>query len=287
MLYIYKKSALVSAECQATAGKVNNYCEGFTLIELLIVIAVIAMLLAIMIPALRKARELGRCIVCQSKLRQISAAWHMYLNENDEKFYQGINANLNYGGWRGIKGQAGNPASPWPPYRPLNPYMHLPPDLESENGAEVFFCPADRGGFSGALVREKAYRAVGTSYQTNIFLIGQNRCGAFSSHTAELDMQISARLPDMTCTRACRPSLLLLIGDYGWINQWQPKPHPIPEWKALAEWHGRENWHNLAFLDGHVSFLEIQKGFYVTEEYTVLPFADLYGLANDVQGPEE
>lgn len=276
MPYIYKKSA-----------KVNNCCEGFTLIELLVVIAVIAMLMAILLPALSKARQLSRCVVCQSKLRQIAAAWHMYLNDNNEKFYQGVNANLNYGGWRGIEGQDGDPTSTWPPYRPLNLYMELDTDLESEHGAEVFFCPADRGGFSGALVREKVYRAVGTSYQTNIFLIGQNKCSAFSSRTATLDKEISKRLPNTTFLRACKPSLLLLIGDYGWINQWQPKPNPVPAWKTLAEWHGRENRFNLAFLDGHTRFLEIRKGFYVTDEYNVLPFADLYGLAHEVQGPEE
>lgn len=276
MPYLYKKSA-----------KVNNGCKGFTLIEVLVVIAIIAVLLAILVPVLRKARALSGCIVCQSKLREISAAWYMYLNENDFRFYQRVNANLNYGGWRGIKGQAGNPASPWPPYRPLNPYVQLPTDLVSEDGAEVFLCPVDRGGFSGALVREKVYRVAGTSYQTNIFLIGQDSCGAFSSHTKELDMLISKRLHNMTSLRACKPSLLLLIGDYGWINQWQPKPFPVPEWKALAEWHGREDWYNLAYLDGHTSFLEIQKGFYVTDEYSVLPFAELYGLARQVQGPEE
>jgi prepilin-type N-terminal cleavage/methylation domain-containing protein/prepilin-type processing-associated H-X9-DG protein len=286
MRYIYKKSELFSAGHRAATGKSDNCCKGLTLIEILVVIAIIAMLLAILAPALRKVGELSKCMDCQCKLRQISEAWHMYLNENNERFYQNVNANLNYGGWRGIKGKAGDPNGIWPPYRPLNPCLELPTDMESEHGAEVFFCPADRGGFSGALVREKVYRAVGTSYQTNIFLIGQNKCGAFSSHTAILDAEISKRLPDMTCTRASRPSLLLLVGDYGWINQWQPKPHPVPEWKKLAEWHGRKDRYNLAFLDGHVSFLEIQKGFYVTDKYSVIPFADLYGLARKVQGPD-
>jgi prepilin-type N-terminal cleavage/methylation domain-containing protein/prepilin-type processing-associated H-X9-DG protein len=270
MPYIYKKSA-----------KVNNCCKGFTLIELLVVIAVIAMLLAILVPALRKARVLSMRAVCQSNLRQLAAAWHMYLNENNEKFYQGMNANLNYGGWRGIKGKI--PSGYWPPYRPLNFYMELPTDLESEKGAEPFFCPADRGGLYGsALVREKVYRAVGTSYQTNIFLIGQDSC----SNSTRLLKEISVRLSNMTCLRADRPCSLLLIGDYGWVNQWSLWPHD-PVQKALAEWHGQADCHNLAFLDGHVRFLKIQKGFYITDEYTMLPFADLYGLARQVQGPPE
>lgn len=257
--------------------------RGFTLIELLVVIAVIALLLAILIPSLRTAKELSKRAVCQSKLRQLTAAWHMYMDNNNDKFLQRINANLNYGGWRGIKGET--PTPQWPAYRPLNPYLNLPTDLESDDGAEVFLCPADRGGLPGYLLQEKVYRAVGTSYQTNLFLIGPNQCLAFNSHTAALDAQISARLPNMARLRASRPSLLLLIGDYGWVNQWDPNPYDATE-KALAEWHGREDHHNLAFLDGHVSFLEIQKGFYLTDEYTVLPFEDLYSLAGQVQGPE-
>jgi type II secretory pathway pseudopilin PulG len=248
-----------------------------------VVIAIIALLLAIMIPSLRTARQLSKRTFCQSNLKQLAAAWHMYMDENNDKFLQRKNANLNYGGWRGIKGEP--PSDLWPPYRPLNPCLDLPLDMEKDDGAEVFFCPADRGGFSGAFVYEKVHDVVGTSYGTNVFLIGQDECLPFSSHTQDLDQQISSRLHNITRLRACRPSLLLLVGDYGWFNQWRPPPHPVPEWKTLAEWHGREDHHNLAFLDCHVSFLEIRKGFYLTEEYTVLPFEDLYSLAGQVQGP--
>ena len=260
--------------------KVNNCCKGFTLIELLVVIAVISLLLAILVPAVRKAREVSKRAVCQGKLGQLTVAWHIYLDNNDEKFLQRKNANLNYGGWRGIKGQAGDPNSTYPPYRPLNSCLNLATDLKNEEEAQAFRCPADRGGLPGYLLREKVYRAIGTSYQTNPFLVGPIRC--FESNL--IDKEINARLPNMTRLRACKPSHLLLIGDYGWVNQWDPNPYGADE-KALAEWHGREDWHNLAFLDGHVSFLEIRKGFYVADEYSVLPFTDLYDLAREVQGP--
>ena len=263
---------------------VGNYRCGFTLIELLVVIAIIAMLLAVVMPSLRKVRQVAKRIICQSQLKQLTVAWKLYLEDNNQHFYQGLNANLNYGGWRGIKGQV--PSQQWPAYRPLNTYLTLPADLVASDNAEVFRCPSDQGGYRPTLVQKKVHEAVGTSYQTNIFLVGQNQCGVFSTWTQDLDQQISLRLDKMTSIRADNHSRLLLIGDYGWINQWKPRTDPNPEWKALAEWHGKEDWHNLAFLDGHVGFLEIKKGTYVSGEYNVLPFKGLYNLAYQVQGPE-
>ena len=59
---------------------------GFTLIELLVVVAVIAILAAILLPALARAREMARRSVCLSNLRQIGTAMHMYGAEWDEEF---------------------------------------------------------------------------------------------------------------------------------------------------------------------------------------------------------
>jgi prepilin-type N-terminal cleavage/methylation domain-containing protein len=261
--------------------------NGFTLIELLVVIAVIALLLAILLPALRKAKTITKRVTCQNNLRQIALAWNMYLDDNDGRFYQGTNVNVEYGGWGGTVSQGIVDRPP----RPLNSYFSLPVDLpddiEIENDAKIFCCPADRGGVPGPALREKAYHYLGTSYQTNIFLIGQNSCGTFSQKTQALDAEISNRLRDLNRNRVSNPSRLLLIGDYGWINQWTPQSPPRwwDEWKELAEWHGRADCHNMAFLDSHAKFLNIRKGFYVTDEYTVVPFEELFGLARQIQEP--
>jgi prepilin-type N-terminal cleavage/methylation domain-containing protein/prepilin-type processing-associated H-X9-DG protein len=253
--------------------------QGFTLIELLVVVAILVLLLAILLPAMRKARSLARRAHCQSNLRQLSLAWNVYLSANDGHFYQAINANLNYGGWKGLVGW-------WP--RPLNSYVGFSdPNQAVETGARVFRCRSDRGGTPGAFARLEAFRYWGTSYQTNIFLIGQDSCGAFSSLTEPLDAEISRRLPHLNVNRVAYPARLLLIGDYGWLNQWKPAPHLMQEWKERAEWHDRSEHFNMAFLDGHCDFLRIEKGAYVNDDYSVVPFAGLYDLARDLRKDEE
>lgn len=59
---------------------------GFTLIELLVVIAIIAILAAILFPVFARAREKARTASCQSNLRQIGTAMHMYAQDYDERF---------------------------------------------------------------------------------------------------------------------------------------------------------------------------------------------------------
>jgi len=63
----------------------KQMARGFTLIELLVVIAIIAVLLAILMPAMRKIKEIARETACKSNLRNVGLAVQMYLDDYERK----------------------------------------------------------------------------------------------------------------------------------------------------------------------------------------------------------
>jgi len=63
---------------------------AFTLIELLVVISVIAVLMAILMPCLQKARRMGQAVVCRSHLKQWGQVFQLYAFDNDNSLPQSV-----------------------------------------------------------------------------------------------------------------------------------------------------------------------------------------------------
>lgn len=64
--------------------------RAFTLIELLVVIAIIALLMSILMPSLQRVRKQARTVVCQTNLRQWTLYFHMYTDEYNGSFQEGV-----------------------------------------------------------------------------------------------------------------------------------------------------------------------------------------------------
>lgn len=104
--------------------------HGFTLIELLVVIAIIALLLSIVVPGLRKAKDAARSITCISNLRQMSVGFSTYSVEHDGKLFA-----FAYG------------ENYW--FRHIAPYLgdayfQKNPDMNGSGVMQIGICPATK-----------------------------------------------------------------------------------------------------------------------------------------------
>jgi prepilin-type N-terminal cleavage/methylation domain-containing protein len=146
--------------------------NGFTLIELLVVIAIIAILAAMLLPALNKAKQKATLASCLNNQRQLALTWQMYASDNSD--YMVGFATSAAQDWRISPGQAGFQIPPIPGglgnsaaaeffdtagfkqgaffrYTPNGNIIHCPGDTRSKAAPWSFASYSGAGGLNGAV----------------------------------------------------------------------------------------------------------------------------------------
>ena len=232
--------------------------KAFTLIELLVVIAIIAVLMAILFPALNRAREQGRRAVCLSNLKQLTLAWIMYADENDDWIVNGEAA----GGGNGL---ATTPAmsnnrhggEKWWVGGDCGDFWmgeHLPREIQLNairNGALYPYCK-----------KETLYRCpTGVRGEMRTYTIGDSMNGIPRSGTSINSEKSGARvgktvlwIKKRTDIVSPGPAYRLVFLDEGRITPDSYATHYVNErwWDPPFVRHGDGT--NVSFADGHSSY---------------------------------
>ncbi len=232
----------------------RSLCRGFTLVELLVVMAIVSMLMAILFPALGKARAVAAATQCGANLRQSGVAAHAYLSDYRNYFPQPRTmSNVILDGqramamWGGKAGNTGNSTDGFIYDRKLlNPYVGFggSATTSSTGGLLTFRCPRDNGTTTGVYpgFGPSQWDVLGASYSYN---------GTANGASHSIPMGQGSGLAGRRESDIRKPSRILILTD-GSSTSYYLNLNPI----RIFNWHhpNEQGWGNMLFIDGHVRF---------------------------------
>jgi prepilin-type N-terminal cleavage/methylation domain-containing protein/prepilin-type processing-associated H-X9-DG protein len=200
----------------------RKHYGGFTLVELLVVIGIIAMLVAILMPSLSRAKRSAQRLVCQSNLRQCGMYLIMYSNENKGfMFPSGLGSNIV------------DPNGRWPVF------VFKPP----EPNPKVMICPDDHD--------------LGLE---DVKFGDTDAARLLNKHSYVLNKHLVYEGIRYTRTQGVPAETIVVMGekkreycDYYMEVEWDKTP-PLSDYDRMVEEnrHGLKHGSNLLYLDGHV-----------------------------------
>jgi prepilin-type N-terminal cleavage/methylation domain-containing protein/prepilin-type processing-associated H-X9-DG protein len=253
--------------------------SAFTLIEVLVVVAIIALLISILLPSLRQAKEQAQVAVCLANLSQIGKGAMAYIGSERDRFpflpnhhivddykaagYGPPAYSSMYGGNRSTAYGECDDVSPM--QKPLNRYIYpgkLGIDLNRNRlrpgPLRTFQCPSDDGARwdqdlgSGLQAAYTCYTDIGTSYDENInwsFFID-----AFENGSVQRKWQMIDRFVPLMRKKGASRVILVYedVADYGLSNGLM---NGLPPAYQVMGWHNKFNYASYLFLDGHAAYI--------------------------------
>lgn len=209
--------------------KLMDRSKGFTLIELLVVIAIIALLMSIIMPSLKRAKEIAQRVSCSSNLRQLTTAWIMYADENNGELVPS-------------RAVSGSPEEGWTGSNYFDYAIEDQVDairdgslFEYAGSVDLYKCPASK--------EEEGLRTYCLSCVWN--------SPSFSSGTlAGLESEVFQKITDAR-NPATRNVFIDTVGvDY---DAMFTIAKDAPEWSNIPNWR-HNNGLSMSFGDGHVEY---------------------------------